>query len=45
MIAMVFAAIVLTAIALALIVFAAIVFFIVFATQNIDVYVFGYDSG
>ena len=42
--AMVFAAIVLTAIALAL-VFASIMFFIVFATQNIDVYVFGYDSG
>ena len=40
MIAMVFAAIVLTAIALAVIVFFAIVFFIVFATQNIDVYVF-----
>ena len=40
MIAMVFAAIVLTAIAHALILFAAIVFFLVFATQNIDVYVF-----
>ena len=37
---MVFAAIVLTASAFAFIVFAAIVFFLVFTTQNIDVYVF-----